>query len=111
MWHIWPRLLFRELRREAMASPSVKLFISCVSDEVGSYRDVLRKALTGPNVEVKIQEDFQALGGDNCVGFRPGRTARVWQVPRGVFPWFEVMQPARLQRRSARGLRPPLQAG
>ena len=47
-----------------MVGPSVRLFISCVSDEFGSYRDVLRKALTGPNVEVKIQKDFKGLGGD-----------------------------------------------
>ena len=42
----------------------VKLFLSCVSDEFGDYRDDLRRALTRPNVEIKIQEDFQALGGD-----------------------------------------------
>ena len=42
----------------------VKLFLSCVSDEFGDYRDALRRALTRPNVEIKIQEDFQALGGD-----------------------------------------------
>ena len=47
---------------EAMA---VQLFLSCVSDEFGAYRDELApKALTRPNVEVKIQEDFKALGGD-----------------------------------------------
>ena len=42
----------------------VKLFLSCVSDEFGDYRDELRHALTRPNVEIKIQEDFQATGGD-----------------------------------------------
>jgi hypothetical protein len=42
----------------------VKLFLSCVSDEFGDYRDELRRALTRPNVEIKIQEDFQAMGGD-----------------------------------------------
>ena len=42
----------------------VRLFLSCVSDEFGDYRDALRRALTRPNVEVKIQEDFQAMGGD-----------------------------------------------
>jgi hypothetical protein len=42
----------------------VKLFLSCVSDEFGEYRDELRRALTRPNVEIKIQEDFQNLGGD-----------------------------------------------
>jgi hypothetical protein len=44
--------------------PDVKLFLSCVSDEFGEYRDELRRALTRPNVETKIQEDFQATGGD-----------------------------------------------
>ena len=47
-----------------MPNPSVRLFLSCVSDEFGAYRDALRHALTRPNVEVKIQEDFKALGGD-----------------------------------------------
>jgi tetratricopeptide (TPR) repeat protein len=42
----------------------VNLFLSCVSDEFGDYRDDLRRALTRPNVEIKIQEDFQNLGGD-----------------------------------------------
>ena len=42
----------------------VKFFLSCVSDEFGDYRDELRRALTRPNVEIKIQEDFQNLGGD-----------------------------------------------
>jgi tetratricopeptide (TPR) repeat protein len=42
----------------------VKLFLSCVSDEFGDDRDELRHALTRPNVEIKIQEDFQNLGGD-----------------------------------------------
>jgi Domain of unknown function (DUF4062) len=41
-----------------------KLFLSCVWDEFGEYRDELRRALTRPNVEIKIQEDFQNLGGD-----------------------------------------------
>ena len=47
-----------------MADQGVKLFLSCVSDEFGAYRDELRRKLTRPNVEVKIQEDFKALGGD-----------------------------------------------
>ncbi len=42
----------------------VKIFLSCVSDEFGAYRDELRRALTRANVEVKIQEDFKAQGGD-----------------------------------------------
>ena len=47
-----------------MADQGVRLFISCVSDEFGSYRDALRHALTRPDVEVKVQEDFKPLGGD-----------------------------------------------
>jgi hypothetical protein len=47
-----------------MPNPSVKLLLSCVSDEFAAYRDALRGALTRPNVEVKVQEDFKALGGD-----------------------------------------------
>ena len=46
---------------------AVQLFLSCVSDEFGGYRDALRGALTRPNVEVKIQEDFKALGGDTLI--------------------------------------------
>jgi tetratricopeptide (TPR) repeat protein len=42
----------------------VNLFLSCVSDEFGDYRDALRSALTRLNVEIKIQEDFQNRGGD-----------------------------------------------
>jgi hypothetical protein len=47
-----------------MGDASVRLLISCVSDEFGDYREALRHALTRPNVEVKVQEDFKALGGD-----------------------------------------------
>jgi Domain of unknown function (DUF4062) len=42
----------------------VKLFLSCVSDEFGEYRDALHRALTRPDVEIKIQEDFQNRGVD-----------------------------------------------
>src|SRR6202020_3483309 len=42
----------------------VKLFLSCVSDEFGDYRDALRSALTRLIVDVKIQEEFQNRGGD-----------------------------------------------
>jgi hypothetical protein len=41
---------------------SVKVFISCVSDEFGAYRDQLRHDLTRLNVEVKVQEDFKDYG-------------------------------------------------
>jgi tetratricopeptide (TPR) repeat protein len=42
---------------------SVKIFISCVTDEFRAYRDQLRIDLTRHNVEVKVQEDFKDLGG------------------------------------------------
>jgi hypothetical protein len=51
-------------RSEAMATESVKLFLWCVSAEFGHYRDALRHALTLPNGEVKIQEDFKGSGRD-----------------------------------------------
>jgi hypothetical protein len=41
---------------------SVKIFISCVSDEFRTYRDQLRRDLTRDNVEVKVQEDFKDKG-------------------------------------------------
>ncbi len=40
----------------------VRIFISCVSAEFGSYRDPLRHYLTRPNVTVKVQEDFIVTG-------------------------------------------------
>ena len=46
---------------------AVQLFLSRVSHEFGAYRDALRGALTRPNVELKIQEDFKALGGDTLM--------------------------------------------
>src|SRR6185295_2674678 len=36
----------------------LKIFISCVSREFASYRDLLRRYLTRPNVTVQVQEDF-----------------------------------------------------
>jgi hypothetical protein len=42
----------------------VKLFLSCVSDEFGAYREAVRHALTHKRVEVKIQEDFKLPGRD-----------------------------------------------
>src|ERR1700733_13844450 len=42
----------------------VKLFLSCVSDEFGAYREPLRHELTSLNLDVAIQEDFGALGVD-----------------------------------------------
>jgi hypothetical protein len=43
---------------------SVRVFLSAVSDEFRAYRDQLRSDLTRHDVEVKVQEDFTALGGD-----------------------------------------------
>ena len=40
----------------------VQIFISAVSREFASYRDVLRSYLARPNVTVHIQEDFIAGG-------------------------------------------------
>jgi tetratricopeptide (TPR) repeat protein len=43
---------------------AVQLFLSCVSDEFGFYRDPLRRELTIPDVAIKIQEEFKPQGGD-----------------------------------------------
>lgn len=41
---------------------AVQLFISCVSNEFGAYRDGLRRDLDRYNLSAKIQEDFTAGG-------------------------------------------------
>lgn len=46
-----------------MPAPTIRIFLSTVSDEFHAYRDRLRHDLTRPNVEVKVQEDFKDLGG------------------------------------------------
>jgi tetratricopeptide (TPR) repeat protein len=46
------------------AGMSISVFLSTVSEEFRAYRDQLRSDLTRHNVEVKVQEDFKALGGD-----------------------------------------------
>src|SRR6516164_905832 len=43
---------------------SISVFLSAVSDEFRAYRDQLRSDLTRHDVEVKVQEDLKALGGD-----------------------------------------------
>ncbi len=43
----------------------VRIFISCVSAEFGSYREALRRYLTRPNVTVKVQEDFIVPGTES----------------------------------------------
>jgi len=42
--------------------PSIRIFLSAASAEFGCYREPLRKLLTRPNVEVKVQEDFIQTG-------------------------------------------------
>lgn len=41
----------------------MRIFISCVSNEFRSYREELRQALSTPDRDVKIQEDFCDRGG------------------------------------------------
>jgi len=43
---------------------SVKVFLSTVSDEFRSYRERVRHEITLYYAEVKIQDDFKALGGE-----------------------------------------------
>ncbi|HWY83072.1 MAG TPA: hypothetical protein VNY10_14295 [Roseiarcus sp.] len=43
---------------------AISVFLSTVSDEFRSYRDLLVHDLTRQNVAVKVQEDFKDLGGD-----------------------------------------------
>src|ERR1700730_10851516 len=45
-----------------MRDMSIQLFLSAVSDEFRSYRDVLRASLQRHNVTVHVQEDFVATG-------------------------------------------------
>jgi len=42
----------------------ISVFLSTVTDEFRSYRDLLVHDLTRHNVAVKVQEDFKDLGGD-----------------------------------------------
>ena len=42
----------------------VCIFLSCVSAEFKSYREVLRRYLSRPNISVRVQEDFIAPGGE-----------------------------------------------
>ncbi|GKS59432.1 hypothetical protein YTPLAS18_29590 [Nitrospira sp.] len=39
-----------------------KMFLSCVSAEFRSYREVLRRTLTRPNISIAVQEDFIVTG-------------------------------------------------
>jgi tetratricopeptide (TPR) repeat protein len=47
-----------------MSAPSHKqIFLSAVSAEFRSYRDLLASDLNGPHLDVKVQEDFVVTGG------------------------------------------------
>lgn len=48
--------------RVALADYLMKIFISAATKEFGSYREFLRKCLSGPSDTVMIQEDFIATG-------------------------------------------------
>ena len=42
---------------------AISVFLSTVSDEFRSYRELLVHDLTRQNVAIKVQEDFKELGG------------------------------------------------
>jgi hypothetical protein len=42
----------------------IRLFLSAVTDEFGSYRETLRRDLERPNISIQTQEDFVAWGAD-----------------------------------------------
>jgi hypothetical protein len=44
-------------------APHRRLFLSCVTSEFGSYRELLTGDLKRPTLEVKVQEDFVVSGG------------------------------------------------
>src|SRR5208337_5292238 len=70
-----------------------KLFLSCVSDEFGAWRDALDHDLTSLNLDVAIQDDFGALGVDtlskldayirNCDAVIHLAGAKAGATPRG----------------------------
>jgi tetratricopeptide (TPR) repeat protein/energy-coupling factor transporter ATP-binding protein EcfA2 len=47
-----------------MSEPSLRLFLSTVTSELGCYRLALKKSLIGPRIEVKEQQDFINCGKD-----------------------------------------------
>ena len=78
-----------------MPGQSVKLFLSCVSDEFGGYRDVLRKALTRPNVEVKIPRISRRSAATRCgCSKSTSSVAKRWCISPATWP-------ARRRRRAA----------
>jgi hypothetical protein len=50
-------------QREAIMSAHRQLFLSAVSSEFQSYRELLAGDLKRPNLDVKVQEDFVTTGG------------------------------------------------
>ncbi len=46
-----------------MSTPELRIFLSIVTNEFGSYRALLTSDLKGPRLEVKSQEDFITTGG------------------------------------------------
>ena len=54
----------RQADKKAPFDRHVRLFLSTVTSEFGSYRDHLRRLLQRPNVTVHVQEDFVASGTD-----------------------------------------------
>jgi F0F1-type ATP synthase membrane subunit b/b' len=49
--------------RERIMSTHRQLFLSAVSSEFQSYRDLLANDLKRPNLDVKVQQDFVTTGG------------------------------------------------
>jgi len=44
-------------------APHRRLFLSCATSELGSYRELLTDDLKRPTLEIKVQEDFVVAGG------------------------------------------------
>ena len=69
------------------ASARKKLFLSAVSSEFESYRQLLASDLKRPNLDVGVQEDFTISGGltlrklDNYIKACGGRNARPRRRP------------------------------
>jgi hypothetical protein len=59
---------------------SVRIFLSTVSDEFRAYRDQLRRDLTRPNVEVKVQEDFKDQGARSTCSTSISQVATRWCI-------------------------------
>lgn len=57
------------------ASPTVRIFLSTVSDEFRAYRDKLHRDLACRNVDVEIQEEFKVQGA------RPSKISKDGNLP------------------------------